>query len=112
MLVVGIIIAVLALLLSFSVTLYVSISDAVRIKVGMFGIKLDVKSPEHDLKAAAKEAEKLEKEEQNALKKKKKKGGGKGQFFRYGFSDLEFDQICLFAFVVCAAAYPADRCVP
>lgn len=77
MLVVGIIIAVLALLLSFSVTLYVSISDAVRIKVGMFGIKFDVKSPEHDLKAAAKEAEKLEKEEQNALKKKKKKGGGK-----------------------------------
>ena len=73
LLVIGIIVLVFAVLLSFSVTLYVSITDVVRLKLGMFGLRFDVKSPERDAKLALKDTEKLEKEEEKALKKKKRK---------------------------------------
>lgn len=69
-LVAGIVLAALALLLSCSVVVYVRITDALRIQVGMLGLRFDVVSPERDARKAAKE--KREKE-----KKKKKKQGGK-----------------------------------
>ena len=69
-LVAGIVLAALALLLSCSVVVYVRITDALRIQVGMLGLRFDVLSPERDARKAAKE--KREKE-----KKKKKQGGKK-----------------------------------
>lgn len=73
LLIIGIIILVFAVLLSFSATLYVSITDVVRMKAGAFGLRFDIRSPERDAKLALKETERLEKKEERALKKKKRK---------------------------------------
>lgn len=69
LIVVGVIAGILALPLIFSITLYVSITEDVRMKVGMFGLRFDIMSPEKDLR----DERKAEKKKAKPKKKKKKK---------------------------------------
>lgn len=55
LIVIGAILVFFALLFSFSVTLYVRWTDALRLKVGIFGLRFDVMSPEKDEKDALRE---------------------------------------------------------
>ena len=77
-LIAGAVLAALTLLLSCSVVVSVRITDAVRIRVGMLGVRFDVLSPERDArKAAREEKEKRRKKPRRANKKKKRASGKK-----------------------------------